>query len=169
MILLMWESLRERSNGFFFGVWMRHFKTQNERECFCHSFWYPLQTPADHARLRGKKKIADMIDNFQVWVCRLDLKLLINIFQDFSVKYFCLNLIVFSFQKFQGNQGARCCLNGLRFLFLTIYFLIKDEKYCSSFVASIFMNIFALLIIIFICHFWLPTDCMVTLWCYLHR
>ncbi len=33
---------------------------------FSHSFWYPLQTPADHARSSGKKEIADMIDNFQV-------------------------------------------------------------------------------------------------------
>ncbi len=148
MILLMWESLRERNNEFLFGVWMRHFKTQKWESVSVIAFWYPLQTPADHARSTGKKEIADMIDNFQVWVCRFDLKLLITIFPGLSSKLFLLQFDSFLISKFQGNQGARCCLNGLRILFLTIYFFIKDEKYHSSLVASIFINIFVLLILI---------------------
>ncbi len=65
MILLMLESLWERNDEFLCGVWMRHFKLKM-RECFCHSFWCPLQTPADVARSTGNKEVADMIDNFQV-------------------------------------------------------------------------------------------------------
>ncbi len=105
------------------------FQNSKWESVFCHSFWYPLQTPADRARSEGKKEIADMIDNFQVWVCRFDLKLLINTFSGLSSKLFLLQFDSFLISKFQGNQGARYCLNGLRNLFLTIY--IFDSLTCS--------------------------------------
>ncbi len=147
-------SQTEREGWFFWyeRVWEREeqciplwcldetFQNSKWESVFCHSFWYPLQTPADHARSAGKKEVADMIDNFQVDVCRFDLRLLLNIFPGLSSKLFLLQFDSFLISKFQGNQRARCCLNGLRFLFLTIYFFIKDEKYCSSLVSSIFIR-----------------------------
>ncbi len=113
----------KRSNQFLFGVWMLHFRIQ-KREHFSHSFWYPLQTPADDARSRGHQEVADMIDNFQVCFGSLNESgytsfnqirlLLINNFTGLSSKLFLLCFEKFLNSYFQGNQGARCCLNGLR-------------------------------------------------------